>query len=53
MTKEKPKFTKQQILQSEKYKDFYILGELLKDGVLYSVDEVDAMLKPFVKGVKK
>lgn len=52
MSKEKPKFTKKQILQSEKYKDFYVLGELLKEGVSYSVDEVDAMLKPFMKGVK-
>lgn len=51
-TKEKLKFSKAQILKSAKYKDFYVLTELLKDDVAYSIDEVDKMLKPFRKDVK-
>lgn len=52
MAKEKTKFTKAQILKSAKYKDFYVLTELLKDDVAYSIAEVDAMLKPYKKEVK-
>lgn len=38
------RFTKEQIMASEKYKEFYVLKELLKDGALYSIEDIDAML---------
>lgn len=49
MAKEKIKFTKAQIIKSDKYKDFYVLNELLKDDMAYTIAEVDAMLKPFFR----
>lgn len=53
MSEKEIKFTKRQIMQSEKYKDFYVLSEVLKDDILYSVAEVDAMLKPYLYEVIK
>lgn len=51
--KEAKKYTKKQILASQKYKDFYVLNELLKEDGLYSIDEIEAMLKKFKKEVKR
>lgn len=38
------KFSKKQILESKKYKNFYVLRELLKDGAEYSAKEVDNVI---------
>lgn len=53
MAKEKTvkKFSKRQIITSQKYKDFYILRELLKDDEKYTIDEIEKILKRFKKEV--
>lgn len=53
MAKEKAvkKYSKRQIVTSQKYKDFYVLRELLKDDKDYSIDEIENILKPFKKEV--
>lgn len=48
------KHSKDKILESERYADRRdILGAVLKDGVQYSIDEVDKMLENFMKGKVK
>lgn len=47
-------FTKKQILKSDKYKQNYdVLTALLKEDKLYSLKEVDSILKKFMKGAVK
>lgn len=41
---EEIKFSKKQILQSQKYKNFYVLNELLKENAMYTLKEIDGML---------
>ena len=50
--KKEKKFTKKAFLRSPKYSEFYVLKELLEDDVLYSIAEVEAMLKQFRKDVE-
>lgn len=54
MAKEKAvnKFTKTQIITSQKYKDYYVLRELLKDDKQYTIEDVEKILKRFKKEVK-
>lgn len=48
------KFSKEQLLRSERYRDRRdLLGVLLKDGKLYSIKETDALLNKFMKGKVK
>lgn len=48
---QKSAFTKQQILCSKKYKSRRdILGVLLNDNEEYTFDNVDSLLKKFMKG---
>lgn len=42
---EERKFTKEQIIKSEKYRNFYVLNEVLKDNVLYTINDIDLMLE--------
>ncbi|WP_307745973.1 hypothetical protein [uncultured Phascolarctobacterium sp.] len=55
MAKEKTvkKFSKKQIITSQKYKDFYVLRELLKDNEQYTLDDVENILKRFKKEVTR
>lgn len=47
----KPKFTKQQLLQSQKYVNRRdALSALLKDGETYTHEEVERILQQFYKG---
>jgi hypothetical protein len=49
-----PRFTKEQLLSSKRYngqKD--IINAILKDGVLYTLEEVDALIEKFMKGKVK
>lgn len=41
---EEIKFSKEQIMTSKKYKNFYVLNELLKDNAMYTLKEIDGML---------
>lgn len=41
------KFSKAQIMTSKKYKNFYVLNELLKDDTDYTLAQVDAMLSVY------
>lgn len=41
------KFSKAQIMASKKYKNFYVLNELLADGKDYTLGQVDAMLSVY------
>lgn len=41
------KFSKAQIMASKKYKNFYVLNELLKDDTDYTLGQVDAMLSVY------
>lgn len=47
------KYSKRQFLSFQKYKDYYVLNELLADDGLYTIDEVEKMLKVYKKGVTK
>lgn len=48
------KFTKQQLLTSEKYADKVdLLNALLEDGGTYSISEVEAKVTKFMKGKVK
>lgn len=49
---EEIKFSKKQILESKKYKNFYVLNELLKENVMYSTEEIDSMLAVYGKVVE-
>ena len=42
---EERKFTKEQIIKSEKYRNFYVLNEVLKDHVMYTTNDIDLMLE--------
>lgn len=49
-----PKFSKAQLLRSTRYETRRdLVGALLKDGVKYSVEEVDAAIKTYMKGKVK
>ena len=41
------KFYKAQIMSSKKYRDVYVLNELLKDDTEYTLEQVDAMLSVY------
>lgn len=41
------KFYKAQIMASKKYRNFYVLNELLKDDTEYTLEQVDAMLSVY------
>ena len=44
-------YTKEQILNSKKYKNRRnVLGAILVDGKEYTIEEVDSLLKKFMKG---
>lgn len=46
-----PKFTKEQLLRSEKYANYQdALSALLKDGKTYTHEEVERILKEFYEG---
>lgn len=46
-----PKFSKEQLLRSARYiKRRDLIGALLKDGVKYSHEEVDAAIEKYMKG---
>ncbi|MCX7715043.1 MAG: hypothetical protein N2171_04880 [Clostridia bacterium] len=46
-----PKFSKEQILLSKKYRSKKdIINVLLDDSSIYSITEVDALIKKFMKG---
>lgn len=48
---EEIRFTKEQIVNSQKYKDKNdLVNALLKDGQLYSIKEVDELIEKFLKG---
>jgi hypothetical protein len=49
---EEIKFSKKQILESKKYKNFYVLRELLKENVMYSTEEIGSMLAVYGKVVE-
>lgn len=54
ITSKLPKFSKAQLVKSQKYihrRD--TLSTLLKEGEQYSIAQVDKMLKEFEEGVKK
>lgn len=52
MKVDKPKFTKQQLLQSKKYAKYQdALSALLKDDETYTQEQVDDILEKFYKGV--
>lgn len=42
-------FSKSQIIKSVRFKDFYILTEILKDDESYTVNDVKAILKKYGK----
>lgn len=47
----KPAFTKEQLLLSKRYQNKVDLVEaLLKDGVTYTLEEVDEIINDFMKG---
>ena len=49
-----PKFSKAQLLCSTRYETRRdLVGALLKDGVKYSVEEVDAAIETYMKGKVK
>ena len=52
--KELPKFTKAQIVGSQKYERFkdFLTGNL-EDDKMYSMQDVDSMLEKFMKGMVK
>lgn len=55
-TKEKPKFTKRQLLNSKKYQhQTDLLNAILENDKYYSLSEVDKLIKDFMtkKEVKK
>ena len=41
------KFYKAQIMASKKYRNFYVLNELLEDGKDYTLAQVDALLSVY------
>lgn len=44
-------YSKQQILGSNKYKNRRdVLGAILADGKMYTIEEVDSLLEKFMKG---
>lgn len=49
---EEIKFSKKQILESKKYKNFYVLRELLKENVMYGTEEIGSMLAVYGKVVE-
>mgnify|MGYP006992982978 FL=1 len=49
-----PKFSKAQLLRSARYETRRdLVGALLKDGVKYSIEEVDAAIETYMKGKVK
>lgn len=52
--KENPRFTKQQILESNKYKHRRdLINTLLQDKKTYELEEVDERIEKFMKGKVK
>ena len=54
MAKATTKYSKEQLVRSERYmhrRD--LLNALLKDGAVYSIQEVDTMLEKYMKGKVK
>lgn len=54
IVKELPKFTKSQIVGSQKYERFKdFLNGNLEDDKMYSMQDVDSLLEKFMKGMVK
>ena len=48
------RYTKEQLIRSNRYTNRRdLLGAILKDSVLYSIEEVEAMLNNYMKGKVK
>ena len=46
-----PKFSKEQLIRSDRFaKRRDLLGALLKDGKLYSIEEVETAIEHYMKG---